>query len=397
MPTIIDYLDWRGDLPLCEAAPLNEVDAVILARISNLPFKKVHHTKTETIGSMCTVMKRFSREEFQMDGDVPFVEKLAKSRRFSDLVVTDYEKRNDPELEMQFAAVTIHLPDDTLFLSFCGTDSTLLGWKENLNMSFRDDVPAQCAALSYAARTLKDYPDVKTIYTGGHSKGGNLAAYATVCLPRQYRPIVKGVFSCDGPGFSREFIAEHDFDELSDRIHTFLPVSSVVGRVLEHVEGYETVESSAESLMQHDMYTWQVMGTQLVRAEKSSNGSEIFYNSVRHLIEETTPRQRQFILDGLYSVATARNATSPKDIQQDPMLLIQPLVKELSHLSRRDRKVVTKVFRAFGDAYVLALKDVGTSKIPPELIEIWNAKSFQEAFDILIRWYGESSNVSHQH
>lgn len=395
MATILDYLDWRGDIPICEAAPLNEVDAAILSRVSNLPFRRVYHTKKETIGSLCRVMRQFSREEFQMDGDIPFVKKLVDSRRFADLCATDYLKRNDPDLEMQFAAITIHLPDDTLFLSFCGTDSTLLGWKENLNMSFRDDVPAQCAALSYAARTLKDYPDVKTIYAGGHSKGGNLGAYAAVCLPKEYRHIIKGVFSYDGPGFSKEFIAEHDFDELADRIHTFLPVSSVVGRVLEHVEKYETIESSADSLLQHDLYTWQVKGSRFVQAPKSSNGSEIFYNSVRHLLEETTPKQRQFILDGLYSVATARNASTPKEIQQDPMLLIQPLVKELSHMSRRDRKVVGKVFRAFGDAYLLAIKDVGTSKIPQELIDIWKVKSFQEAYDILTRWYGGSTYVSH--
>ncbi len=395
MATILDYLDWRGDIPLCEGAPLNEVDAVILSRFSNLPFLKVYHTKVETVGSLCRVMKRFSREEFQRDGDVPFVKKLAESPRFADLYVTDYVKDNDPELEMQFAAITIHLPDDTLFLSFCGTDSTLLGWKENFNMSFRDDVPAQCAALSYAARALKDYPDTKAIYTGGHSKGGNLAAYAAVCLPKAYRPIVKGVYSCDGPGFSKEFIADHDFDELADRIHTFLPTSSMVGRILEHVEKYETIESSAENLLQHDLYTWQVMGPKLIRSEGSSNGSEIFYNGVRHLVEETTPKQRQFILDGLYSIATARNASTPKEIQQNPMLLIQPLAKELTHMSRRDRKAVTKVFRAFGDAYLLAIKDVGTSKIPQELIDIWNVKSFQEAFDLLASWYEGNTYVSY--
>lgn len=395
MANIVDYLDWRGDIPICEAAPLNEVDVVILSRFSNLPFKKVYHTKKETVGSLCRVMKQFASSEFQLEGDAAFVRKLTDSRRFADLYVTDYIKRNDPELEMQFAAITIHLPDDVLFLSFCGTDSTLLGWKENFNMSFRDDVPAQCAALSYAARALKDYPDAKAVYTGGHSKGGNLAAYAAVCLPKEYRPIIKGVCSCDGPGFSREFIAEHDFEEFDGRLHTFLPTSSLIGRILEHVESYETIESSAENINQHDLYTWQVRGPRLVRASGSDDRSEIFYNSVRHLLEETTPKQRQFILDGLYSVATARNATTPKEIQQDPMLLIAPLIKELSHMSRRDVKVVTKVFRAFGDAALLAIRDVGSAKVPPELIEIWNASTFQEAFVIATRWYGENSHGTH--
>ena len=137
MATILDYLAWRGDLPLCDAAPLNELDYVVLSRFSNLPFYDVYHTGEETMGSFCRVMTHFPREPFQIEGDMPFVEAIAKSRRFSGLRVTDYIKDNRPELEMQFAAVTIHLPGDILFLSFCGTDSTLLGWKENLNMSFQ--------------------------------------------------------------------------------------------------------------------------------------------------------------------------------------------------------------------------------------------------------------------
>ena len=395
MATILDYLSWRGDLPICDAAPLNELDYVVLSRFSNLPFYNVYHTKEETMGSFCRVMTRFPREPFQIDGDVPFVKAISESRRFSELRVTDYIKDNRPELEMQFAAVTIHLPGDILFLSFCGTDSTLLGWKENMNMSFQNDVPAQCAALSYAARAIKMYPDLKGIYMGGHSKGGNLAAYAAVCLPEQYRPLVKGVFSCDGPGFSNSFIADHAIDEMADRMYTFLPEGSTVGRMLEHAESYEVVKSNVSNLLQHDLYTWCVEPLQLVRAEKPSDGSEIFYNSVRHLLEETTPRQRELVLDGVYSIVTA-NASTPREIQQDFGILLQPLYRELRRMSREDWQVVTKVFRAFLDAYALALRDVGRSKYDAEIQELREAENFQDAAMKLLRrgiatWNGRNN------
>ena len=146
---------------------------------------------------------------------------------------------------------------------------------------------------------------------GGHSKGGNLAAYAAVCLPAKYRPIVKGVFSYDGPGFSNSFIADHAIDEMADRMYTFLPEGSTVGRMLEHAESYEVVKSTVSNLLQHDLYTWSVEPLQLERAEKSSDGSEIFYNSVRHLLEETTPRQRELVLDGVYSIVTANASPLP--------------------------------------------------------------------------------------
>ncbi|MBQ8083849.1 MAG: DUF2974 domain-containing protein [Clostridia bacterium] len=395
MATIIDYLTWRGDIPICDAAPLNEVDAAILSRFSNLPFKKVYHTRKETMGSFCKVMQHYPVDEFQIDQDPEFVKKLLESERFSSLTVTDYEKNNDPKLEMQFAAITIHLPDGSLFLSFCGTDSTLLGWKENLNMSFQDDIPAQCAALSYAAKAIKKYPEVESFYFGGHSKGGNLAAYTAVCLPEKYRHLVKGVYSCDGPGFSKAFIATHPFEEMDPILHTYLPSGSVVGRVLEHAETYDVVESSVSNLLQHDMYTWLVEGPRLVRAEHSTDGSEIFYNSVRHLIEETTPHQREMVLDGVYTIVTA-NASRPRDIQQDFSILLQPLYQKLRTMSREDWQVVTTVFRAFLDAYVLALRDVGRSKYDAEIQELRDAENFQDAAMKLLRrgiatWNGRSN------
>lgn len=395
MADILDYIAWRGDLPICDAAPLNELDYVVLSRFSNLPFYDVYHTGEETMGSFCRVMESFPREPFQIDGDVPFVRAIANSRRFAPLRVTDYEKDNRPELEMQFAAVTVHLPDDVLFLSYCGTDSSLLGWKENLNMSFQDDVPAQCAALSYAAKALKKYPDAKGFYMGGHSKGGNLAAYAAVCLPEQYRHLVLGVYSCDGPGFSQKFISEHAFEEMADRMYTFLPEGSVVGRVLEHAESFEVVKSNVSNLLQHDLYTWEVEPLRLVRAEKSSDGSELFYNGVRHLLEETTPKQRELVLSGVYSIVTA-NASKPKDIQDDFSVLLQPLYREVRAMSREDWQVVTKVFRAFLDAYVLAVRDVGMSKYYAEINELRTAENFQEAVYTLMNrgmaaWRGRNT------
>ena len=38
MPNIIDYIEWRGDLGF-ENSPINEIDDIIFARFSYLPFK----------------------------------------------------------------------------------------------------------------------------------------------------------------------------------------------------------------------------------------------------------------------------------------------------------------------------------------------------------------------
>ena len=57
---------------------------------------------------------------------------MASSRRFGDMLVNAFEERIDNELEQQFAAVTADLSDGSVYVSFRGTDDTLVGRKGGL-------------------------------------------------------------------------------------------------------------------------------------------------------------------------------------------------------------------------------------------------------------------------
>jgi len=43
----------------------------------------------------------------------------------------------------QFSAIVFSINEQLHFIAFSGTDDTLVGWIEDLEMSFRDEVPAQ--------------------------------------------------------------------------------------------------------------------------------------------------------------------------------------------------------------------------------------------------------------
>ena len=102
--------------------------------------------------------------------------------------------------ETQFAALTVELSPGELFLSFRGTDNTLVGWKEDFNMSFVCPVPAQRLALDYVTKIA--YRESDRLILGGHSKGGNLALYAACSLPEEQWAMIRRVFLLDGPGLS---------------------------------------------------------------------------------------------------------------------------------------------------------------------------------------------------
>ncbi len=127
MSNINDYLVWRGDIPIIKAVPFNEIDSMILARFSYLIFDRIEMKEQETIGSISNKMSQFENEEFNYNGDKELITKLVKSIRFKDMIVTDYVKNNYKETEKQFSAITIHISDKEMYLSFLGTDKTILG------------------------------------------------------------------------------------------------------------------------------------------------------------------------------------------------------------------------------------------------------------------------------
>ena len=74
---------------------------------------------------------------------------MADTERFGHMRMHDYVNDIDTERAIQFSAITAELEDGTTFIAYRGTDSTLIGWREDFNMSFETPVPAQTAALEY--------------------------------------------------------------------------------------------------------------------------------------------------------------------------------------------------------------------------------------------------------
>ena len=152
MANIFDYVSWRGDLSF-KQSPFNIVDNIILSRLSYLPFDGiVSGLKDKSIIPLSEAAAQFFQvknagdshlhDSIIMKDDPILLEALAKSERFGKLGLSHYVNHIDDVREEQFSALTIHTNDGSTFVSYRGTDNTLVGWKEDFNMGFLDKVPA---------------------------------------------------------------------------------------------------------------------------------------------------------------------------------------------------------------------------------------------------------------
>ena len=66
----------------------------------------------------------------------------------------------------------------TRIWAFRGTDSSLAGWFEDIQLAYSEATPSQLYAQAYLERAARRFGG--GLYLGGHSKGGALALYAAV-------------------------------------------------------------------------------------------------------------------------------------------------------------------------------------------------------------------------
>lgn len=358
MPNIIDYIEWRGDLSF-ENSPINEIDDIIFSRFSYIPFKCIELKDIDTIGDIALKMKDLDIDNYLWDDDKVFLQKIGNCKRFKNIKVSDYIEIFDKAAEKQFAAITLWIQDSKKYISFRGTDSSLVGWKEDLNMGFRKDVPSQKEAVKYLDSIANKYKD--NLIVGGHSKGGNLAVYSAVFCKDNVKDRIERVINADGPGFDNSVILTNNYKKMLNRIQTYIPQSSIVGRLLEHEEEYQVVKSVQKGIMQHDIYSWEIEPTKLIRIPTVTNNSEIFNGIVSDWLKNTTPKQRENFINVIYEIIMETQAQKTSDFRVETVKKIAIILNGYRNVSGEDKKEIEQMVKLLLESTFKILKENRTS------------------------------------
>lgn len=360
MSNIMKYLESRGNLTF-KQNKMNEVDKIILTRISYLPFKEIILDTKDTIENISNKMKDLELEQFIWKEDKEFIIQLGRTKRYKDLKVTDYREIFDLNAEKQFAAITIWLPHRLKYISFRGTDMSLVGWKEDFNMSFMKDIPSQKEAVKYLNEVGKKY--FGKLIVGGHSKGGNIAVYSSIFCEDKIKRKILEVINADGPGFDKSIITTENYLKMLERINTYIPQSSVIGRLLEHDDDYEIVYSTQKGLMQHDIYSWQVEGNKLKRIQNLTDDSQFVNKVVRNWLQNTTPKQRENFVNIIYDVLVSTDAKDVNDFGIDTLKKIRTVIKSYKNIEKEEKKEIEEMFKLLFESIISTIKGETKAKL----------------------------------
>ena len=382
MSNIMDYLAWRGDLSF-EASPFNEVDNLILSELAYIDFSGIVTGRGKRLADAAEEYFAEGREEklaqtalFQAGALGPMLDLLARSPRFSEAWLFCLEQRRDLARETQFAAISVDLGTAGVYLAFSGTDDSLVGWKEDFNMSFMDSVPSQPMACDYLARVAAERPE-RTLMLGGHSKGGNLAVYAALHAGPALTMRITAVYNNDGPGFRESQLHGPAYEALKERIHTIVPQSSIIGMLLEHDEDYRVVRSTQKGILQHDAFSWQVERDGFVELSGSAIELELNEKTLKKAIGGMNRSQLEEFTDAVFEILTTGGVQTTTEIKDEGLFRsLSAMSKTYAELSSETRKLVHETLSMLVSDRVEArvelwLKEVQGSSLAAALGTVW--------------------------
>ncbi|RSJ95701.1 DUF2974 domain-containing protein [Streptococcus australis] len=372
MSTIFDYLDYVAYDSIYDR-PFKELDVLALTELTYLPFDRIvpqgDTTNIEVRLSDAVELVDRTTDFIVTDKHLQLVDILATSKRFKNVKLLNYVDEYDPDVQKQFAAMTYRLTMDVYLVVFRGTDDTLIGWKEDFHMTYMDHVPSQRRAASYLQHVMKEFPKGRFM-VAGHSKGGNLAAYACSYLPDHLIEKVDAIYCYDAPGLNKAIIETEGYQRIAHLVHRFVPQGSIVGMMLEVPEPATIVKSRAfGGFAQHDAFTWMVEKDGFVTLDQTSPDSQQTDETLKQWVRETSADERKKFFDTFFGIFLDAGITSINDLMNlKNFSKIKDIFQNTQDLDPTEREMLERLAKQLIDTRVQAWKKWQT--VPRILVQM---------------------------
>ncbi len=375
----MDYLQWRGDLKFSKD-PLNDIDVLIFALLSYLPFKDIVPGIGANNGiSLKNAASQYSARFASSDENGSKVnitalsafnisaEELLKNAagcpRFEDIQLSNYDENTDFVVGRQFTALTFTIQDfeRTKIVAFRGTDNSVVGWKEDFDLAYMEKIPAHDSACQYIKRTMG-------IFSGrflvcGHSKGGNLAIYAGSHLNPVQQLKLKKIVNFDGPGFDFSIVQRDPFSQNEHKVVNYLPEDSMVGMLLEPVGKRVIVSSSDRFINQHNAFNWDVDRSSFMDGELSGS-AKFMEQTLKTWLTDISISDRETFLEALFDVLGASEGKFITTDPQESFKEFKNIMVKYSKVDPKTKALLSQVFESLTSEATRSLSESIKEKLP---------------------------------
>lgn len=350
MSTILDYIKNYSKYTFLEE-PFNEVDNVIFSLLSYNNFNDIVPTTKKKKISLQDASKLFLEKYPRKDikknilavrSASILLESIYNTKRYKDLLLYNYCYQ--VKKDMQFGALSILLPDKSIYVSFEGTDSSIDGWREDFLFACSFPTSSQKKAISYLNEVVGWLP--RKIYVGGHSKGGNLALVSSMFCKKRVSFQIKNVFINDAPGLRKKEFESKQYQKIEKKLKTYVPKSSFVGMLLRHNNNYIVVDSKNKGIMQHDALSWMVESNNLKRSNLSNFSKRVEKGIIVWLDKLSDDKRKKFV-DSLFGVLEKAKINDLVELKKTKLNSTFKIIRETKSMDKETKKMMMTCLKDF--------------------------------------------------
>ncbi len=349
MSHIVSYIKRQQENTFQEEL-FNEVDALVLSQFIYLKLDGLVPTMSEKkesiylyeLANNLDYEKVFADERYRKD-NVELFEAMVESKRFRRMRMNYFSDITSVLAETQFSALTVFLENGPTVVIYRGTDETVVGWKEDFNMCFKEPVTGQSLSALYLQQVSELFEE--NFIVSGHSKGGNFAVYASMNVENKVQDRIEKVYSFDSPGFRPEILESVDFNKIKDRIIKYLPHSSIFGVLLQSKENYQIVECFSIGVLQHNPYNWQVNGNEFKKLDKLDRGSVFLNETFNEWLYGLSDEELHAYSEIWYQIMQEANITTLLEFTKEPGKTLNSLIDAIRETDDKTKEMAKELAR----------------------------------------------------
>jgi len=122
------------------------------------------------------------------------------------------------------------------------------------------------------------------------------------------------------------------------------------------------VLSTEKGILQHDIYSWQVLKDDLIRLEKNTDISENIDKTLTDWLETTTIKQRKIFVDVVFDLLYSTDANTFGEIYKNLPINITKILRKYSQISTEDKKTIAKMIKIMMTCYMNIIKKRESTK-----------------------------------
>ncbi len=334
---IYKYIKETGKLTFKEEK-INEVDYAIFSFLSYAELSKIYKDNEKyTLKELGELhKKKYPGKDHGViavkEGN-KLLRAMANTNRYKDCIIYNHTYiTND---KVQFGAISIEYQPNKVYVSFEGTDQSLVGWKENFLLSYDPITESHEYAINYLNKYFTW--NRKELIIGGHSKGGNLALVSSMYCNIFVKNKIKKIFGADSPGLLETEYKSNRYKKIKRKYIHIIPENSIIGILLYHSPD-KVVKSTNKTILSHNIIYWNIIDNRFEKATLTPLSKELD-KEIKRWVDQCNKEDKEEFVNNFETILKKANVTSILDLKEKKRNIIK-LIYDCKEISTPAKKVV---------------------------------------------------------